>query len=83
MAITYSETITDWYQLGDRLWSGALDRWKDATPEQCEAVYQRLEEWFDGTIPTITQINDVIWFDCDDIFYPEEEEEEEEETIDE
>lgn len=31
---------------------------------------------YDDT-PTATDINDLVWFECDDIFYPEEEEEEE------
>lgn len=46
----------------------------DATPEQRLAVYERLkalsecseERWSTG------DVNDFVWFECDDIFYPEE-----------
>jgi len=56
-------------------WAGAEDRMNDATDEQREAVDERLQELFEdsGDIPTETEINDVVWFECDDIFYPEEE----------
>lgn len=58
-------------------WSGAEDRMNDATEEQKEQVYERLEEWFDallidGEIPSDTDVNDFVWFECDDIFFPEE-----------
>lgn len=49
----------------------------DATPEQREAVYQRLEIWFGGSVSeeqTETYINDIVWFDCEDIFFPNESE---------
>lgn len=61
-------------------WSGAKDRIESATDEQKEQVKQRIEEYIDccGEIPTETAINDLVWFDCDDIFYPEDEDEDEE-----
>lgn len=59
-------------------WSGAANRLNNATEEQRDAVKERLEEFFDGEIPTDGQINDVVWFMCDDIFFPETEEDEEE-----
>lgn len=61
-------------------WSGAKDRIDNATPEQKEQVAERIEEYFDccDDIPTDTQINDLVWFDCDDIFFPEENDEDEE-----
>lgn len=50
-------------------WGGAADRMADATDEQREAVYERLEEFADGSVEvTETDINDMVWFDCDDIF---------------
>lgn len=52
-------------------WSGAKTRMNDATEEQRDAVKERLEEVFDGEIPTDGQINDFVWFGCDDIFFPE------------
>lgn len=63
-------------------WSGAKDRMDDATPEQRELVEQRILDCFAKEIPTDDEINDLVWFECDDIFYPEEETEEEEEEND-
>ena len=58
-----------------KFWAGANDRMNDATDDQREAVDERLQELFEdsGDIPTATEINDVVWFECNDIFYPEEE----------
>lgn len=63
------------YCLVDELWSGAKERWKEADEETRIAVWDRVKDWVDavscdGYIPTITQINDMIWFECDDLFYP-------------
>lgn len=63
------------YGLVDELWSGAKERWKEADEETRIAVWDRVKDWVDavscdGHIPTITQINDIIWFECDDLFYP-------------
>ena len=49
----------------------------DATEEQRQLVCARLEDVFVDDFPTETDVNDFVWFECDDIFYPEEEEEEE------
>lgn len=54
--------------LGDFFWSGARHRWNDATEEQKKRVWDRLNEWFSDEIPSETEINDVVWFECDDIF---------------
>ena len=57
-------------------WAGARGRMNDATDEQREAVYERIESTFDycnGDLPTETDINDLVWFECDDIFFPEDE----------
>lgn len=62
-------------------WGGARDRMDGATDEQREEVAERIEEYLscpDGRMPTETDINDLVWFECDDILFPEEEEEEEE-----
>ena len=62
-----------------QFWSGAKSRMDDATYDQKGAVAERIEDIFgDGSVPTETAINDLVWFECDDIFFPEEEEEEEE-----
>lgn len=61
-----------------QFWSGAKSRMDDATYDQIRAVADRIEECFSyDNIPTDTEINDFVWFECDDIFFPEEEEEEE------
>ena len=59
-------------------WSGAADRMNDATDEQKRQVEQRILDYFDDgeTVPTDTQINDLVWFDCDDIFFPDENDDE-------
>lgn len=60
-------------------WSGAKDRIDDATPEQRGKVEQRILDCFmlNQELPTDEEINDLVWFECDDIFYPEEKDEEE------
>ena len=74
------------YDLDDFLWSGARDRWNDATDEQKEMVWDRILEIFaygDESIPSETEINDLVWFECDDIFFPKEDDEEEDDDMDE
>lgn len=61
--------------MSDFLWSGARDRWQDATDEQRQAVWDMLEDVFYEEIPDETTVNDFVWFDCDDIFSTEEAEE--------
>ena len=63
-----------------KFWSGAKDRMDDATEEQRRQVEERINDVFAlGEMPTDDDINDFVWFECDDIFYPEEEDEEDEE----
>jgi hypothetical protein len=54
--------------LANLLWSGARDKWVAATDEQREQVWSLLCDLFSDRIPDLTTINDIIWFDCDDIF---------------
>lgn len=54
-------------------WGGAADRMEQATEEQREEVYYRIEELADmaaenGEPCTDTDINDYVWFDCDEVF---------------
>ena len=60
-------------------WGGALNLMQDATEDQCNLVYERIEEAFafDNYVNE-TAINDFVWFECDDIFFGDDEEEEEE-----
>lgn len=61
----------------DMLWSGAKEKWDNATDNQRIEVWNLIEDIFspynyDGEIPDMTTINDFVWFECDNIFYPEE-----------
>lgn len=65
--------------LYDVLWSGAADRWANATDDQRERVWDAIIDIFCDNAdeyPSMTEINDFIWFECDDIFYDSDEEEE-------
>lgn len=51
----------------------------DATNEQRDQVFERIAEEFEYNEDiTETDINDLVWFECDDIFFPEDEDEDEE-----
>ena len=56
-------------------WRGAKARMDDATEEQKQLVYARIDDVFVDDFPTETDVNDLVWFGCDDIFFPDEEEE--------
>jgi hypothetical protein len=60
------------YGLIDELWSEAKNKWRGADYETRCAVWDRVKEWCEcgSELPSITQINDIIWFECDDLFYP-------------
>lgn len=53
-------------------WSGAREKWAEATEGQRQAVLTRLEDWYGDGIVEDTAINDAVWFECDDIFFREE-----------
>ena len=60
-------------------WSGAADRMEGATDSQRVEVFCRIEELAEtaaenGAPLTDTDINDYVWFECDDIFNDDEEE---------
>lgn len=55
-------------------WAGARDRMNAATEEQRQLVYARIEDVFVDGFVTETDVNDLVWFDCDDIFDEEGEE---------
>lgn len=49
-------------------WSGAVDAYdKIAEMGKLDELETLLDEWFDGEA-TITQINDVLWFECESVF---------------
>lgn len=53
-------------------WAGALDRMNGATEEQRQRVYARIEDVFMDDFPSEIDVNDLVWFECDDIFFPDE-----------
>lgn len=59
--------INDWYELTEQLWGGAKDRISDIEEYGMEdTIMQWIEDCFCDEIPTITQINDLIWFDSNE-----------------
>ena len=49
-------------------WAGAVDTYdKIAEAGKLDELETLLDEWFDGEA-TITQINDVLWFDYEQVF---------------
>ena len=46
------------------LLGGALQKWEKADEGQREAIWEELLDVFDGTIPTETDVNDYVWWDC-------------------
>lgn len=60
---------------GDELWDEARRLWNNADDETKELVWDRIREWVncascDGELVSLSQINDMIWFECDDLFFP-------------
>lgn len=78
MSIKFSTEINSYNDLDDILWGGAREKWNDATDDMKETVWCILEDCMQGNFNSLTDINDIIWFDCDDIFYPEDDSDDEE-----
>lgn len=62
-------------------WSGAADRMAAATDEQRHEIFDRIEILTElaaenGQLLTETDVNDYVWFECDDVFDEDEEDEE-------
>lgn len=60
-------------------WSGADDRMNQATEEQRHEIFDRIEELSElaaesGQPLTAADINNYVWFECDDVFDDEGEE---------
>ena len=68
----------DFDDLDRFFWSGAKDRWDDATDDQKERVWDLIQEVFMDEIPTETEVNDFVWFECDDIFNEKDDEDDDE-----
>lgn len=56
-------------------WGGALNLMLDATEDQRNLVYERIEEVF-GFLNYVDEkiLNDFVWFQCNDIFFGDDEE---------
>lgn len=82
----YVKQDINFYDLQENCWSGALDTLKTIEEHNKEEeLMEHLESIMSedvGNIPTMTEINDYLWFDSDFIFeslgISETEEEEEE-----
>lgn len=62
-------------------WSGAKERMEQATDEQRHEIFDRIEELTElaaesGKPLTDSDINEYVWFECDDVFNDDEEVEE-------
>lgn len=58
-----------------KFWGGAEDRMDGATEDQRQQVFERLAMLMDeGADWSETEVNDFVWFECDDIFFNEKEE---------
>lgn len=83
MVITVKNEISDFYELEQMCWSGAIsvinEIKRQGKENECMSLLEDI--FYDGA--TDTEINDFIWFDIESSdflnLYPEDEEEEEEE----
>ena len=65
--IVIKEELTS-YELGARLWSGAVDTWKEIEKAGKEAsAIDYLNDIFCGETPDIMQVNDALWFDRESV----------------
>lgn len=65
-------------EMRDFLWGDAREKWIDATEDQRQMVWNMLEDIFYDELPEDVTVNDVVAYDCDDIFFPEDDDEDEE-----
>ena len=56
------EVITS-FDIRHDCWSGAADRIEVLTDDQIDLLEQYLEDMFGDDIPTMTEVNDFIWFE--------------------
>ena len=56
-------------------WGGAKERMESATDEQREEVYNQIEILCYEQECSEIDINDFVWFECDEIFEDEDEDE--------
>ena len=69
MDIKIEKTITEFYELEDMCWSGALDTLHDIANANKETEFMDfLEMIYDNGEITDTELNDFIWFERDMIY---------------
>lgn len=69
MDIKIEKTITEFYELEDMCWSGALDTLHDIANANKEKEFMDfLEMIYDNGEVTDTELNDFIWFERDMIY---------------
>lgn len=67
MTIYESHDVNDLYDLRDLCWSGALDRIDEALDNEIDGeFFDYIMENVDGEWTTLDDVNDFIWFECDD-----------------
>lgn len=65
--IQYKNEIDSFEELKDLCWGGALQRLDEIEELDLEDEFMDyLQEIFYDETPSLTDINDFIWFDCDD-----------------
>lgn len=47
-------------------WGGAYDRIQDLTYEQLEQLGEYIKKVFCDVTPSVSDINNFVWFECDD-----------------
>ena len=61
--------VSNFYELKENSWSGALDTLKDIeNTDKEDELMELLEEVFSGKTPTESEVNDFLWFDRDYIY---------------
>ena len=65
--IEYKDEINNFCDLQNLCWGGALQRLDEIEELDLEDEFMNyLEEIFCDETPSLTDINDFIWFECDD-----------------
>lgn len=65
--IEYKDNLRGFWDLWDSCWGCAKDRLQDVIDNNLQDdFWEMLEERFQDLTPTFTEINDFIWFECDE-----------------
>lgn len=73
-AIVYTNEV-EFDAFGDMLWGEGREHWNEASDETRRLVWQRIEKWVNcllvhKDVPSLTQINNIVSWHCDDLFFP-------------